>query len=231
MTRVLESRSGFVEGAHDFADAPVEFGHHVAVDAARGFAAEAFGGSEGDVRVGMREVEEERGALGVADEFGGCVGVLAGEGGEVGGLFLDLFIAEEDAGRHVVAVGDAEVVVEAAFGGEVFGLRAEVPLTHALGAVALRLEKIGEGLFVVIEAGLVGGEEDAGDADTGGVAAGEEGGAGGGADGVGRGPVGEADAFGGELIDVGGGEGGAVAVEVAVAEVVGVDEDDVGGRG
>ncbi len=41
--------------------------------------------------------------------------------------------------------------------------------------------------------------------------------------------VGEASAFLGEAIDVGGADfGGTVAGEVAVAEVIGVDEDDVG---
>jgi hypothetical protein len=44
--------------------------------------------------------------------------------------------------------------------------------------------------------------------------------------------VGEAEAFAGEAIDVGRlHAGGAVAAQVAVAEVVGVEEDDVGFAG
>ena len=62
--------------------------------------------------------------------------------------------------------------------------------------------------------------------------AGEYAGAGGGAERAGGVGLGEADAAGGEFIDVGGfAEGAAVDGGVAPAEVVGEDEDDVGRAG
>ena len=46
---------------------------------------------------------------------------------------------------HVVAVGDAEIVVEAMPGGEISGQVAQVPLADAHRGVATRLERFGQG--------------------------------------------------------------------------------------
>lgn len=124
---------------------------------------------------GVWEIKEERGAFRVTDELCGFFGVLAGEGSEVGLLLDDGGIAQENAGSHVVAVGDAEVVVEAPFGGEVLRGGTEVPFADTLGLVTLCLEEVGESLFVEVEAHFVLGEEDGGDTDPGGISTGEQG--------------------------------------------------------
>ncbi len=182
-----------------------------------------------DVREGVREVEEERVGGVVVDELDSARGVAFGER-VLGGLgFGDGFVVHDDGGLHVIAVGDAEVAVEAAAGGEVFRFVAEVPLADCRGLVALVLEDVGEGDFFEGHAFVVVREEHAGDAGARGVAAGHERGARGRADGIGRSGVGEAKAFAGDAIDVGGCQGAAVATEVAVAEVVAEDHHNVGG--
>ncbi|MFT6863092.1 MAG: hypothetical protein ACJAVK_001653, partial [Akkermansiaceae bacterium] len=111
-----------------------------------------------------------------------------------------------------------------------FGVVAEVPLAEAGGGVALALEVVGDGVFGGVESFFGRREEDMlVHADALGVAAGEEGGTGGGANRGGDHEVGELAAFGGEAVDIGGLDlGGAEAAEVAVALVIGEDDDEVG---
>jgi hypothetical protein len=174
-------------------------------------------------------MEEEGPGLGIVEEALRLIGIAGGEGGKVGGLLDDFGVAHEDARVHVVAVRDAEVTVEAAAGGQVGRRASEVPLADAHGAVAGALEHVGEGRLVETEAIRVLREEDARDADARGVAAGQERGARRRTDGVRGAEIGEAHALGGHAVEVGGADARAVAAEIAVAEIVAEDEDDVGG--
>ena len=127
----------------------------------------------------------------------------------------------------VVVGSDGALDVEAVGGGEGgTGEAAEVPFAEVGGGVARLLEEAGEGGNGGVEevghasAEVVGfGGKVAVDAMAGGKMAGCEGGTTGGADG----------ALGGEAVEVGRFDlAVAVAAEVAPAEVVGEDEEDVG---
>ena len=130
---------------------------------------------------------------------------------------------------------EAVEVVEAAFVGGIGGFETEVPFADDGGVVAGFFQFGGEGGNVGVEVapGVFGlGADDAGDADGVGVAAGEEGGTGGRADGAVGAHGGEEHAVAADAIDVGGLDiGGLVGGDVAVAVVVGEDEEEVGGRG
>jgi len=152
-----------------------------------------------------------------------------------------------------VVAFDEDAVAEAFEGGvgvvEAVGLRergvadvaaaAHVPFAEVAGRVAGMLEGAGDAGGVGVEpvahaeigVGLARGEEGV-DEVAGGILAGGDGDAGGRADGRGDVELGEEGALRGEAIDVGGGD---VAVagdaEVAEAEVVDEDEEDVGAAG
>lgn len=154
----------------------------------------------------------------------------------------DAVVFDINVRRGAVHDGHAEVVVETEVlrsGAEGFFpivfalLETEVPFAEDGGVVSALFEKVGDG------EGFGGDEEGRGDGSGApeafaigsaeGVFAGEEPVAGRSADGGGRVGVGKAFSFGGQPVDVGGFEfGGAVAAEIAVAEIVGEDEDDVG---
>ncbi len=132
---------------------------------------------------------------------------------------------------HVVRIGEAEVLVEALLQGEVGRLVAEMPFANHRGGVAAWFQHLGNGV-------LFGGET-AGRIRTQrpqhihphGVAAGEQGGARRAADRLRDEKVGEAHAFGGEAIHVGGDTGrSAEAGGVGVAHVVHEDDDEIGRR-
>ena len=158
---------------------------------------------EGGLGIGPKDVHSGRSALG----FSFVVGVV-----------------------HVVGVGNTEIGIEAVLLREGFGVMAEVPFSEAGGGVALSFEVIGDGVLGGIEPAGGGGEEDVlVHFDPLRVAAGEEGGSGRGADGRGDHEAGELASFLGEAIDVGRLDfGGAEAAEIAVALVVGEDNDEVG---
>ena len=107
---------------------------------------------------------------------------------------------------------------------------ADVPFADEGGCVAVFLEHSGkrEAIFFD-EAGAAGAGEDAFHAGSKGHASGEDAVAGGRADGGRAVSVGKTKAFAGELVDVGCGNLGliVVATEIAVAEVVGEDEENV----
>ena len=116
------------------------------------------------------------------------------------------------------------------------GETAEVPFAEMGGCVARLPEEAGEGRDGGVEevghasAEVVGfGREVAVDAMAGGKLAGWEGGAAGGAHRAADVELGEEGALGGETVEVGRFDSAvAVATEVAPAEIVGEDEDDVG---
>ena len=188
----------------------------------------------------MGEVEEERFVAGPPDEGDGLFGVALGEGGLFGKLgigFEAAVVAEGSFGLHpgrdhVVAVEQAEVGVESLPGGHVAVFGAQVPFAHHGGAVALRLERFGERDLLRRQAGLAVGTEHVAHPRADGVAAREEGCAGGGAGRGGRVELGEAHAFGGHLVEVRrANRRVAVARQVAVAEIVGEEDDEVGAAG
>ena len=107
-------------------------------------------------------------------------------------------------------------------------MMAEVPLAEYRGRVTAVFEDLREEFFFGVKTGGARVVEGATHADAVGVAARHECGAGGGADGLGHIETGEARALGGEAIDVRRLDiFGSVATEVAVAEVIGVDENNV----
>ena len=197
-----------------------------------GFILEArpVGGGRGPRRVGRGEghVAEKRFRVMALDKVEGAVGAdiddVAG-GADHTAVFLE--------GRVEVfapmAGGVTEIFVEATGFGVVGPLAAVVPFAESAGGIAGGSEGVGEGFFVEVEALEAGG--DAAHAGAGVVAAGEEFGAGGSADGLDKKAV-EAHAAGGDGVDVRRADG-SVAVEtvVAPASVVGEEDDDVGRAG
>lgn len=246
----------FLEGGNDFADAIVhvfdegdEFGTFFGDAFFAGFDfGEPVGGRlDGCVGCVVGEIEEE--GLGfillrVVGEIGG--GPI---GEEVGSVPLGLYRFPVQA--HVVLAVPAVLIViihhvaqepvkmVEATGVRVFGvIQSEVPFADGSGGIALLFEGLrehcggaGEKAPIVFRFGA----DDSGNTDEIRVASGEEGGAGGGADGTVGIEFGKADAIGEEGVNVGAFKvGGAVAGEISVAEIIDDDQEDVwfpGGEG
>ena len=145
-----------------------------------------------------------------------------------------LEVGVADLGAHVVAVRQPEPSVEPVVGRQELGLIATVPLADDLGGVAGVAEHRRDRVLVGVEPEAHAGEEDVQsvevvEADARRVRAGQHGPARRRTHGGGHVEAGEPHTFTGELIDprrvV---EFGSVAAEVAVAEVVAVDQHDVG---
>ena len=144
------------------------------------------------------------------------------------GLLERFGVVHQRPRRHVVGIRDAEVFVEAAIGRQVLRLVAEVPLTDAHGLVALRFQQRGERGFAIGEAGRVGRHEHVGHAGARGVAARQQRRPRRRANRIGGIELREADSLRRHAIQVGRADFGAVAAEVAIAQIVGVDHDDIG---
>ena len=211
---------------------------HVAVEALLRAPAEGLGREDRHVRHRVGEVDEE-GALAVRlDEGHGAPAVLAGQLRLVG-VHREHGVARVERQRrelhplrvarpHVVRVGEAEVVVEAVARREKRRQVPEVPLAVDRGRVAAALQHLGERRLAFGDADLRSGEERSQDADAVRVGAGEQRRARGRADGLRDVEVGEAHALGGQPVDVRRSDARrAVDADVAVPEVVRVDEDDV----
>jgi len=188
-----------------------------------------------DAEVG--EVEEEGGVLVIADELDGAVGEVVGEVGAGRDILLRIGMEVE-----MGTCGD-EADVKAPGEGMMFSGFTEMPFSEDGGGVASGFEALGENRAVEGEFGdIIDGTEgtrapveaidvaDGVDARARAVLSGHESGAGRlaiGATGVGGCA---AEAFAGHLIDVGRFViAAAVTGEVGIAEVIGEDEDDVGG--
>ncbi len=223
--------------AQDLTGGPIEGFDCVAIEASTGAAAAAGRGADRKVRHGIGEVKEEGVAGGLADEVDCFIGVAFCELGLVGDGFDCVIVAPEvegalglDPGRdHVVAVEEAEVLIEATAGGEIFfGAVTDVPFADGGGLVALRFHLLGDCDLREGEAADGFGPEVGWQAGAFGVAAGKEAHTGWCADAGGSIARGEADAFGGKAIQIGRLDiGVTVAGQVAVAHVVGKENDDV----
>jgi len=71
-----------------------------------------------------------------------------------GGVGLSLF------GPHVIAVGNAVIIIEALTGGQILWLIAEMPLADTGGGVVFRFKDFGDGDFVGVETLFTNGKED-----------------------------------------------------------------------
>lgn len=246
------------EFAHDLADVAVDFRDHGGVGLAsmwvrgeaaglfapgdffrklagvRGF---GFGGSEGfPVGNGEGDVEKERiSAADFAEPVEGfahhvVVGIDAALAAGVGGDGGEFVVMEEALRVLVVGVHLVEKAaefVEAFFPGNADGADvAEAPLAEAAGFVAGLFEDLGDGDIAFEEGDAAGVGTHAGVAH---VFAGHQDATRRGADGAAGVGVGEAGAFSGQLIDVGGLDVLlAVAAGIAPAHVVSHDPDDIG---
>src|SRR5215469_4871147 len=103
-----------------------------------------------------------------------------------------------------------------------------MPLADANGPIAAILEHIGERNFVQIHPAFILWEKYVRNADAGGIAAGEQSRARRRADRIGGREIGESHAGGSHAIEVGCGNLRAVAAQIAVAQIVAKNEDDVG---
>jgi hypothetical protein len=190
----------------------------------------------------VRQVEKERAVFVFVYESNRFLGVAFCESILDGWGFDDFFVLHEwqrgihgfFSGAHVVAVRDAEVVVEAVAGREERRLVTEVPFSDAAGGVALLFQDFRNGDFVWVQALAVNGEEDAlavgvlVHIDAFGVAACHERGAGWCADAAGDIEACEFGALFSHSVKVWSSvQFGAEAGEVAVAEVIAEDNDKV----
>jgi len=233
-----------VEGLHDLADGPVEFHHDIAVETGARFAFEFFADVERHVGHGVGDVEEEGLVLFPFNKADGALGGPSGElclmlvvdvgNGdlavfpELKGVFAPVFGIGGVVFPHVVGVEQAGVFIESADMGAGLGGVADVPFAVVGRGVVVGLKHLAHGSERRVEAFAKGtvGTEDFGAA---GVGAAEQGGPGGGADGLGHVEVFELGALVGEPIDVGRGIGGrAEGTEVGIARVIEEDDDDVG---
>ena len=100
------------------------------------------------------------------DEFYRLSGVLRGDGGIALYAILNYLKIAHQGQRyllavHVVAVGDAKVMIEALAGGHEIGVIAQVPFADAHGCVAFFFEHLGHGDLAGVEALAGGGKKHA----------------------------------------------------------------------
>ena len=162
----------FTQRVEHAADAPVEFLDDIAIKPAAAFVFERGRRKQRRVRESVREIEEERLRLVRGDEFHRFLGVAACQRGLICGLFDEFeapierrvpilgFLIGEGVRElriarvrvHVVRVRQAEVEVEAVIlrmMGRIEAPHAEMPFSDETGAVAFALQKLCEGDFIV----------------------------------------------------------------------------------
>jgi len=218
----------FERGQH-LPGAPVQLFNRVAVQAGPGFPAKLPGGVEGDVRKGVREEQHERRGRILGDESHGPVGIPAGKGALVDRLFdQDVAVVECEI-RHVVACRGAEEPVEAMFEREMFGEIAQMPLAQVERPVALPLHQFAERFLRFREAvGRFGVDHLEGQARADRVAARHQPGPRRGADVCAGVALREPQSGRRQAVDMRRPDPpGAVRADVAVAEIVGEDYDDI----
>lgn len=230
-----------VQGLQHATDGVIDFFDDIPIEPLFGMPIEGITDVEGNVGHVMREVEKEGMGLVTFDELDCTIGIEAGELTLVGHGFDDVCAIDKGKWRvgagfgggmvrpHVIGVGQAEIFIEAMGRWQELGGIAEVPFAEDSGAITAVAEQFGESELVGVDAGFGAWSERAVDADAIGVTTGEQGGAGGGADGLGDVETGEPRPFAGETIEMRGANfGGAVATEITPAEVIGEDQNDIG---
>ena len=144
-TSVLSSSfSSFNFGEH-LANARIQFGDHVAVQTGAAFLVVLLRRRQRLVRHGVGEVEEEWLVLVPLDEFQRPIGVALRERRLHDRILDDLFAIDQLHGPHVVAVQNAEVLIEAAANGiELLLGVAEMPLADHAGGIAGAVKELGQ---------------------------------------------------------------------------------------
>ena len=175
----------------------------------------------------MRYVEEERRRLRIHNKLYSLPGVAFGEGIEVGRLFNHCGVVKENARFHVVAIRYAEVLIESAVRRQIWLRAPEMPFPDRHGFILALLQHGGHGGLIEIQPAGSCGKQNAGNADTRRVPAGQKGGAGWRADWIGGAEIRKPHAFRGHTIQVGRFYTAAIGTEIAVAKVVAEDEYDV----
>src|SRR4029079_13297992 len=104
--------SELVELREDLPDGPVELHDDVAVQAPLAPSLEVIRSRDRNMRHRVREVEKEPVLLVSRDEIQGPLRIAFGQLREVRAVLDDVFVLEEGEGRHVIAIGEAEVLVE-----------------------------------------------------------------------------------------------------------------------
>ena len=156
-------------------------------------------------------------------------GVALRERRLIGGMLDPLVVTEDIRAVHVVAVEQAVVVIETLAQGTVFMRASQMPFADAGAGVTQRFEGVGDGGFIGGHAASVAGKEDLNDAGSDGVAAGQQGRTGGGADGVGAIELRHLNALARHAVHVGGMDGRVAApVPVAVSHIVGEEDHEIG---
>ena len=221
----------------DLPAGPVDALDDVAVEPAGRLAPEPLRHEQRHVRHGVGQVEEEGLVPVGGDERQGLAGVALGEAGLVGGVLEDLLVAQQDRAAapvgslrgHVVAVGDAEVGIEAVARRQEGRDAPEVPLADAAGGVAPGLEQFGDRDLVGVQPRpRPRKEHPAVQTHAARVASGQQGRPRRRADGRGYVKVRELRPLGRQAVQAGRLDLlGAEAAEVGVALVVGEDEDEV----
>ena len=197
-----------------------------------------LGGLQGCVRGVVGHYQEERlpgssagSRRGAADEVDRLRGEHVGLVAAVGAARAAVVVQEPVPVVHDAAEEAGELREAALIGVVAPVMHAAVPLAHVAGAVASGGEHLADGALAQGDAVEAAVRLHAQGAAAVVVASGEQRGACRGADRSAAVVLGAAHALGGEPIDVGRGQDGvAVAAQVAVAQVVGQEQDDVGTR-
>src|SRR5690606_18103813 len=106
--------SKFLQRREHFADARIQVGHDIAIQAGADLLVELLGRSEWLVRHRMGEVEEERFRRIPSQEINGARRVTPGQRGLHHGILDDLLTVEKLDRPHVIAVKKTEIAVETA---------------------------------------------------------------------------------------------------------------------
>jgi len=159
--RVL-SQALAAKGIEHSSDAEVDFFDDIAVQSSKALASEILRDKQWDMRKAVGQVEEEGPVLVLLDELDRLIGVAFCYSVLVGRSFDYFFIAHQGHipvfdfrfekhlataacdPVHIVAVGDAEVGIEAVVGRQIRRQMPEVPFADTSGNITLALESLGD---------------------------------------------------------------------------------------
>ncbi len=148
-------QAGILERFQDFSRRPVDFLDGVTITTSLGFTFESGTGEKGNVREGVRQIDEEWLILVAVDELDDFLSVAWGDHRLVDGGLDDPFVSHEGQGHflavHVVRVRNAEVGIEALLVRKEIRVIADMPFSHADGGVVLGLEDFGNGGFIGVQ--------------------------------------------------------------------------------